>query len=1253
MQGVRFTKFSVPAFAMAVLVASTLQANPPGSEYLGYEEEGEPVISTRYADGVTEVLRTTVITRPTCTGNTQPMTREQFKQMSRAAKAQAANMQYMPVGGDDDGPVAHAGFTFVMNVSGQPPEANAALAAVKALFEQTFRDPITLNMTVTFQDLGGGGVLGFCQSQYQDFNYETGRLAMVAGKDADDLIQDFLPLNTIPFKYSGSAAPVNVTQVKATRANYKAAVGTIAAGNDFAITINTNFTFDFDPSNGVPSGTTCFRSVFVHECLHGMGFVSSVDETGFNPNARPSVLDFFRFQRSTGNPTNFTQFTQFPRLLGFDNPDEDQGFDIGQVEWKFSDGNPNQASHWFQQSFDPDTAIGIMQPIIADGTTYHPNFFLDSDLTAMDAIGYDKTGALGSGDCATCNVTFKANGNTSTTFPPYPSCAAGPVSLLSVVDRNFIVFDKVGNTLYGSELDPFFASVKTQEIDYTLIRTPRALFDTYLQKYILAAVGTKQNTSNQVTDSWVLFAVSKTDRPASVADWSKFAIKTSTDNAWGSDPAMGVDEVSLYFTYNMMVKATGAFNTVRQHVIDKGPLNGTDPPTQIPNRFFNAAGFAQVPVHSFGTTKTEWFVYQEQGFNEQTSIHLFFRGNKTVPGDTSNLTGDFAVQVPAFTPATAARQKQTGATIPPQLDSPGERIMSAVARGNSIWATHTVNGANGSEVRWYEFDITNYPSAPTLKQTGAVDVGQSGIGGAIDNFNPAIMVSAAGDMMLSFTSAGPQNFPSMVYTWRSKTDAQGQTRTPELVKAGPRSYLGGGTGLEKWGSWSGLALDPADQATFWMFNQVPTATGNWETWFGGATLTLVGGGGGGGGTLPVPTSLQLDAPNGGENLITKSGRIIRWTAGGEPNAPVALFLYKGTTLMGTIATGLNADAGVNGYNWTVGNLTNNAIVASDPNYRVRVASVNDPAIFDDSDNFVRITEKVEVDAGVPDDLAVLQPTAIFGAGEQVQLQGVATKGQPPYFFQWSPQDFLSNANIANPTAKPTQTIKYTLTVSDATGASSSKEVTLTAGNPLRANAGADLLFPAGGSVILEGSVNGGTPPYNVEWFDCDPSVAGCTSPVASTIQPSVVPGTAKTYFLRVTDSASATKIDSVAVEPGFMIGFENEPGDGGTVSRTPQKSLYRAGEAVTITAQPNSGFVFDSWKNGATGTSNPLVIAFPNQNLTIRAIYTKPSGSSGTPGTPGGSPTPNPDCGIGMGGGLMVSLAALMFVRVGRGRRRK
>ena len=63
----------------------------------------------------------------------------------------------------------------------------------------------------------------------------------------------------------------------------------------------------------------------------------------------------------------------------------------------------------------------------------------------------------------------------------------------------------------------------------------------------------------------------------------------------------------------------------------------------------------------------------------------------------------------------------------------------------------------------------------------------------------------------------------------------------------------------------------------------------------------------------------------------------------------------------------------------------------------------------------------------------------------------ATGGTPSYSYLWSPADGLNNTSIANPTASPTQTTSYTLTVIDAAGCSSSDVVLITVVNPIQNN----------------------------------------------------------------------------------------------------------------------------------------------------------------------------------------------------------
>jgi hypothetical protein len=64
----------------------------------------------------------------------------------------------------------------------------------------------------------------------------------------------------------------------------------------------------------------------------------------------------------------------------------------------------------------------------------------------------------------------------------------------------------------------------------------------------------------------------------------------------------------------------------------------------------------------------------------------------------------------------------------------------------------------------------------------------------------------------------------------------------------------------------------------------------------------------------------------------------------------------------------------------------------------------------------------------------------------VALNGSASGGTPAYSYSWSPTTGLSNPNIANPTASPSSTTIYTLTVTDAASCTSSASTTITVNN---------------------------------------------------------------------------------------------------------------------------------------------------------------------------------------------------------------
>jgi len=325
------------------------------------------------------------IWKPVCTnaGSLSTQQLATYVQRHRALTAQSGKSVLVnsgPSGGLTDA------LNIVFTVSGSIPSgALAAIAAVESFLESTFSaDTLTVTIPLSFQPMSPG-VLGGTSSSYGFLSYTDTRSLLVGGMDGNDSLQSWLPTgSTCPVRYGSSPKVTNEDRVFFTFANYEANGGTVA-GNDANMTFNSNFTWDFDPSNGVSGSTFSFQDVVIHEVGHALGFTSGGDFR----NRDSECLDLFRFQRTDGsqdyNPDTLAEFQTKSRLVAWNSPNDDHNSDLISVEHRMADGSPYQMSHLREQV--PN--IGIMDPAFAPGETYFPSFFSSADSALFDAIGYD------------------------------------------------------------------------------------------------------------------------------------------------------------------------------------------------------------------------------------------------------------------------------------------------------------------------------------------------------------------------------------------------------------------------------------------------------------------------------------------------------------------------------------------------------------------------------------------------------------------------------------------------------------------------------------------------------------------------------------------------------------------------------------------------------------------------------------------------------------------------------------------------
>ncbi len=415
--------------------------------------------STLYASQEKISIDTEDRWRPMCGTPVGAVTEDDLRRIAQDHERQMNEVQNLIVVDNTIGGVPRGGINsraaglnviFNINATGAPSGAAAAFATAEAYIESQWSDPISITVSVSWANLGGS-IIGATGSNYvTNVSYTNSRNGLVNGMDGNDTIQSFLPTgSSVPVRFNATSATVtNSTGVDWTRANYRSTIGSVT-NSDANMQYNSAFSFDFDPSNGVGGSLLSLVDTIVHEVGHAQGFTSAADG-----GTRPEALDLYRFARTDRagigdtNPDTTAEFQTAAREVDFDNPTtDDANSDIISAEYRMSDGNPNQASHFFQQSFSPASAIGIMQPILSTGVTFYPNYYKAADKNMFDAIGWDDAGAA----CNAPTISTQPTGGTGCTGTSFgfTVSASGTGTLTYQWRRNGVDISGATGTTYS------------------------------------------------------------------------------------------------------------------------------------------------------------------------------------------------------------------------------------------------------------------------------------------------------------------------------------------------------------------------------------------------------------------------------------------------------------------------------------------------------------------------------------------------------------------------------------------------------------------------------------------------------------------------------------------------------------------------------------------------------------------------------------------------------------------------------------
>lgn len=295
-------------------------------------------------------------------------------------------------------------------------------------------------------------------------------------------------------------------------------------------------------------------------------------------------------------------------------------------------------------------------------------------------------------------------------------------------------------------------------------------------------------------------------------------------------PKVGVWPDAYYITTDSF-KNGGSFTGADTCALDRTNMLAGNAATAI--CFQRGQGdYAVLPADADGATAPPAGApnYQME-LATSTKVNIFQFHVDFVTPSNSTYTGPTQLTVTSYTDACAATGTCIVEPTPGEkLDALGDRLMFRLPYRNfgdheALVFTHSIkasgSGKAPSAVRWYE--LRSPGASPTIYQSGTVGGGSS----TVSKWMPSIAQDKVGNIALGYSKSNSTTKPSIEYVGRISTDTLGSMESPKLIVTGTGVQQGGGA---RWGDYSSMAIDPADDCTFWYTQEYYTTNGaSWAT----------------------------------------------------------------------------------------------------------------------------------------------------------------------------------------------------------------------------------------------------------------------------------------------------------------------------------------------------------------------------------------------------------------------------------------
>jgi hypothetical protein len=410
--------------------------------------------------------------------------------------------------------------------------------------------------------------------------------------------------------------------------------------------------------------------------------------------------------------------------------------------------------------------------------------------------------------------TIHSFGTDQAVTPPDENIAAGPTTVVEVVNSAVSILSRSGSVLAAADLNNFMNVVPNYSVS-----DPRVIYDASGGRFWITI--TEVPNSGCPIAAPVLIAVSGSSNPLPLTSWLVYALPTGRNTPgtlFGDQPGLGIATNTVAVSFNDY-GCIGNFLGGEVDILQKTDLEHATGSSS--DYYFYGGPFAGQPVQSFGSISAQYVVTNESDGAAVCTVPAvrvdIFTGTPEGPGGVTQQTSACPPMTPTAVNSTTHSTPPADQPGGPQLQTDDDRFLNAVWQNGEIWAAGgTSCQPAGDTVQrscldYVEIgaDGTGHVSATLTNQINNVGVNGAAL------FYPAVSVDSTGNLFTVFNESSTSIFASIM---AATIPAGGSTLSSfQTLHTSSTSYNAGTcTSGCRWGDYAGAAQDPVNPKDVWV-----------------------------------------------------------------------------------------------------------------------------------------------------------------------------------------------------------------------------------------------------------------------------------------------------------------------------------------------------------------------------------------------------------------------------------------------------